>query len=386
MKLRIVPLALVIILMLALAVIAWQRPTLLAQLFGQADRVISENGEAIGNWDSVLAIASTVISGVLGIWALILVRQSAKPDDALLALCDAALLSVVESAADLLRQRTFRQHALLQEHARHRLDQPLGDRPGEMDAALARHAQIYVDVADAAAEAGDYRPIEADYAQIEAVLRRAWRALDPTDAAAQPAVGDGLRLPADAAFAHLNSLAFNCENGYWDYRGLYTERLYWLPRAADAARRADNLRDAGAHLGNLGIAYRNLGQAERAIDHYKQVLAIAREIGDRRSEGNTLGNLGNAYADLGQGECAIDSYEQQLEITREIGDRRGEGSALGNLGNAYVDLGQIERAIDSYEQQLEITREIGDRQGEALGSWNLGMAYEAQGATARRRC
>jgi tetratricopeptide (TPR) repeat protein len=77
-----------------------------------------------------------------------------------------------------------------------------------------------------------------------------------------------------------------------------------------------------------------------------------------------LGNLGIAYADLGQTERAIEFYEQQLGITREIGDRRGEGSALGSLGNAYVVLGQTQRAVEFYEQVLPIFREIGDRRGE----------------------
>jgi hypothetical protein len=34
-----------------------------------------------------------------------------------------------------------------------------------------------------------------------------------------------------------------------------------------------------------------------------------REIGDRRGEGNALGNLGIAYADLGDARKAIDFYE-----------------------------------------------------------------------------
>ena len=57
---------------------------------------------------------------------------------------------------------------------------------------------------------------------------------------------------------------------------------------------------------------------------------------DRRGEGAALGNLGLAYADLGEVNKAIEFYKQVLVIAREIGDRRGEGSALGNLGNAYL--------------------------------------------------
>ncbi|NAS89575.1 hypothetical protein C4E24_07580, partial [ANME-1 cluster archaeon AG-394-G21] len=60
----------------------------------------------------------------------------------------------------------------------------------------------------------------------------------------------------------------------------------------------------------------------KAIEYYEQALAIAREIGDRRGEGNSLGNLGLAYSDLGQEEKAIEYYEQALAIGKEIKDPR----------------------------------------------------------------
>ena len=139
----------------------------------------------------------------------------------------------------------------------------------------------------------------------------------------------------------------------------------------------------GVALGNLGIAYKNLGEPRRAIEFHEQALVIAREIGDRQGEANALGNLGNAYAHLGEPRRAIESYEQQLVIAREIGDRQGEGNALGNLGLAYAGLGDPRRAIEFYEQHLAIAREIGDRQGEANALGNLGLAYAALGEPRR---
>ena len=141
----------------------------------------------------------------------------------------------------------------------------------------------------------------------------------------------------------------------------------------------DHRRGEGNALGNLGIAYANLGQVERAIGYYEQQLEITREIGDRRGEGIAYANLGIAYAKLGQVERAIGSFEQALEISREIGDRWGEGDALGNLGIAYADLGQEERAIGHEEQALVIMREIGNRQGEGNAVGNLGNAYAILG-------
>ncbi|MBN1202724.1 MAG: tetratricopeptide repeat protein [Anaerolineae bacterium] len=164
-----------------------------------------------------------------------------------------------------------------------------------------------------------------------------------------------------------------------DYSGLYTQAITLLALADDAAARQGSRRDQGAHLGHLGTAYANLGQYQRAIEHFQQALAISREVGDRRGQGNQLGNLGLVYASLGQYRRAIGFYEQTLVIHREIGNRRGEGSILDNLGLAYADLGQYGQAIEYYEQALAISREIGDRRGEGNALGNLGSAYTSLG-------
>jgi tetratricopeptide (TPR) repeat protein len=168
-----------------------------------------------------------------------------------------------------------------------------------------------------------------------------------------------------------------------DYGGYYAQAVTLLALAANAAEHEGNRSGQGAHLGNLGNAYRNLGQMERAIEHYEQALAIARAIGDKRGEGNALGSLGLAYTALGQVERAIEHYEQALAIDREIGDRRGEEADLGNLGSAYHSLGQVERAIEYFEQALTIDREIGDKRGEGADLGNLGNAYGDLGQVER---
>jgi len=148
-------------------------------------------------------------------------------------------------------------------------------------------------------------------------------------------------------------------------------------------REIGNRRGEGADLGNLGLAYAALGETRRAVQFHEQALLIVREIGDRRYEGNVLGNLGLAYRNLGEISRAIQFYEQHLTIVREIGDRRGEGAALGNLGLASADLGQPLRAVQFHEQALLIDREIGYRRGEGTELGNLGLAYAALGETHR---
>ena len=168
-----------------------------------------------------------------------------------------------------------------------------------------------------------------------------------------------------------------------DLRRPPRDQIPILEAAAAAARGIGDRGGEGAHLGNLGSAYLDLGEVQRAIEYYGQALAIAREIGHRQAEGNHLGNLGSAYYLLGETRRAIEYYEQALAIAWEIGDRRNERVHLGNLGNAYSTLGETRRAIEYYEQALVIDREIGDRRGEGNHLGNLGTAYDRLGDVRR---
>lgn len=162
---------------------------------------------------------------------------------------------------------------------------------------------------------------------------------------------------------------------FFELRQNPRERIRWLESALAAAQRLKHRRAESAHLDNLGIAYKNLGEVSRAIKFYEQALVITREIGDRNGESQALGNLGIAYSILGEANRAIEYYEQCLILHREIGDRRAEGADLGHLGIAYKNLGDISRAIEFYKQRLVIAREMGDRRGEGSALGNLGSAY-----------
>lgn len=113
-------------------------------------------------------------------------------------------------------------------------------------------------------------------------------------------------------------------------------------------------------LGNLGIAYENLGEVHRGIQFYEQALVIHREQGDRRGEFSNLCNLGIAYATLGETRRAIEFHAQALLIGRELGDHRAEGNALWNMSLALDQLGERTQAILHAEQALIIREQIAD--------------------------
>ncbi|MEG4584150.1 tetratricopeptide repeat protein [Microcoleus sp. MOSTC5] len=146
-------------------------------------------------------------------------------------------------------------------------------------------------------------------------------------------------------------------------------------QALQIYRALKNRQGEGAALGNLGVAYRALGNNAKGIEYSQQSLAIAREIKDRLGEGMALGNLGNAYHVLGNNAKAIEYTQQYLAIAREIKNRLGEGMALGNLAAAYHSLGNYAQAIECSQQWLAIAREIKDRQSQGAALDLLGGAY-----------
>jgi tetratricopeptide (TPR) repeat protein len=256
----------------------------------------------------------------------------------------------------------FDLHDLVREFAATRLP--------DADPVRLRHALYY---AATALESQDIRYLRRDAVGGLTLFDRERAQIDAGWAWAMMRAGvdaaDFLLITYADATAHVGQLRYDVRR----------ERIPQLEAAVAAARRHEDRAAEAACLGNLGNAYRHIGEVRRAIEFYEQDLVTAGAIGKRQGEGNALGNLGDAYIELGQIRRAIDSYEQALAISRELGNRQSEGQALGSLGSAYFSLGETRRAIEFYEQHLVIARDIGDRRGESMALGKLGIAYRHLG-------
>jgi tetratricopeptide (TPR) repeat protein len=71
---------------------------------------------------------------------------------------------------------------------------------------------------------------------------------------------------------------------YLDLMGYGQDRIRTCEIAIEAARSLEKKDDEAAFLGNLGLAYANLGQVEKAISYYQQALAIFEAIKSPNAE------------------------------------------------------------------------------------------------------
>lgn len=153
------------------------------------------------------------------------------------------------------------------------------------------------------------------------------------------------------------------------------ERIDWLEKAISSARKLNDQNIEQHYLGNLGLAYSDIGEHQHAIKFFEQGLAMARDVKNRSLEGHYLGDIGNAYRLLGELRLAVEYQEQRLAIAQEIHDKREKEMALANLGVTYYDLGETRRAIKFYEQALIIAREMGDLVSENYILRNMSIAF-----------
>ena len=92
----------------------------------------------------------------------------------------------------------------------------------------------------------------------------------------------------------------------------------------------------------------------KAIEHYEQALAIAREIGDRRGEGAGLGNLGNALLDAGETDEGIRRLEEALKLAQETENRNALVTIHRNLARAYASSNRFGDAAPHARTSLDL--------------------------------
>ena len=217
----------------------------------------------------------------------------------------------------------------------------------------------------------------------------------------------GEQAQAMAGGSAKGSIKRSCLIDAHDWRGIAALECELLALARDVPY------SAGAIHSALGNAWDELGDSLQAIEHHKQHLAIAKEVGDRAAEGVANKDLSIAYRSLKDDISAIPGLtaEQVRLGTRwkklaDAHDWRGiaalERAALAlaqdvrdkpcykpyrvivvkihnTLGIAYTALGDYPKAIEYLKQALAIAKEEEDREGEGFAYGNLGNTHEQLG-------
>jgi tetratricopeptide (TPR) repeat protein len=126
-------------------------------------------------------------------------------------------------------------------------------------------------------------------------------------------------------------------------KGELDEGIRLMEKAVEMSPDSRNLNQM---LNNIGVAYINKQDYEKAVDRLERALAaLGEDDAHSLSMNQTLSNLGIAYQRLGDCENAIDRLEQSLKARYDV-------RTVLNLCSTYEKCGRPDRAADELERML----------------------------------
>lgn len=172
-----------------------------------------------------------------------------------------------------------------------------------------------------------------------------------------------------------------------------------------------------ASYNNLGVAYKNQGALDKALEYYitslkiyetldnKEGIATAKNniatiysvkgdfgqamkyleesyaqfilLKDEARIVGSLNNLGNLYIDLQLYEKAMRYFSEAYQLSAKLGQSFSD--PLNNMGNVYFQQGNYQRAIEHYLKALELEKTNNNRLGMLSTLTNIGIAYTKAG-------
>lgn len=118
-----------------------------------------------------------------------------------------------------------------------------------------------------------------------------------------------------------------------------------------AEKAAQKFGDASARVSSLIFCGHDLlesGQAQKALEKYKQAFQISQTENFQTGTIRALSGIGNASNVLGQYFESRNAQEKRLEMLRKTNNKNRIAITLKNLGNTYFYLGEYEKALNSY--------------------------------------
>ena len=144
----------------------------------------------------------------------------------------------------------------------------------------------------------------------------------------------------------------------------------------DRAIRARGVSKRGAlSLNNSSVAYRDLGELQKALDYGHQALATWSDLGDKHGEGYALNNVGAIYSLAGEPQKALEYHSRALSIFRNSSDFVPRAISHAMIGGDYFSLGDPHKALEHYSKALELVRAISLRELEASLLGSIGSVY-----------
>nr|MBN2278854.1 tetratricopeptide repeat protein [candidate division Zixibacteria bacterium] len=155
-----------------------------------------------------------------------------------------------------------------------------------------------------------------------------------------------------------------------------TTVVFQLLRDALKLNEADQDRMVGAMISKeLGRAFMQTGQWDRADDAFRQAATIYLYEADYRGAAESIRNLANMKFQMGQfGDCEL-LCDQAVDLATKSGDFQLRATILNTQGALASIQGMQKESIKIFNLCLSDFRKAGNRLRQAYALHNIGLAY-----------
>ncbi|MEA2235661.1 MAG: hypothetical protein QOC81_385 [Thermoanaerobaculia bacterium] len=140
--------------------------------------------------------------------------------------------------------------------------------------------------------------------------------------------------------------------------GYVDEALVKQQEATSIAQSLGEVDGIEAQTHNLGQAYENVGDIERALELCREALRMADESGNPLWRANHLDAIGHCLLQEGLFDEAIRHMTEALSIREEIGDLGGCARTTRDLALAYLEIAD-DRALKTATRAYDSAKELG---------------------------
>lgn len=206
--------------------------------------------------------------------------------------------------------------------------------------------------------------------------------------------GNGARATADYDFGVAEGTRLGDPRVVADARLLRGERRYYEGELGGAL---EDLERAYALYGRMGsrertryalnaianlYADQRVGQYDRALEYYRQILEAHRAAGSERDIATSYYNLGSTLERKGDLAGALAWYRRNLEMERRLGDPDEVAYAQRSIGTVLAKLGRPAEALRWLDPAVAQFQRTGNAERVALARLSRGTARRGAGRTA----
>jgi tetratricopeptide (TPR) repeat protein len=138
----------------------------------------------------------------------------------------------------------------------------------------------------------------------------------------------------------------------------------------------DDSRGMAAAYNNIGVAYKNQGAFEKALEFYINALKIYETLDNKEGMASTRNNISNIYSIKGDYGQAIKYLEEARNLLTELNDQQKLIGTLNNLGNIHYNLQMYDKALENFTESFQLSEKTGQPFADPLN--NIGNVYFSQ--------